>query len=165
MLRNITQTAAPAASRWLLALVLGALGLAFFVLHAGSAGASVAWCDSDPIIMVNGQLVSVVISVPIDQKDNVDKAVVVFHVPSNVDARIVFVDQSVFPEEAKIVRDLPRWDGHDNLKIEGEAQVRSRNHKDFPVRITVNDATGTPAVSYGEANDGLDFTAYGYVRP
>ena len=174
MLRTIAQTAAPATSRRLLALALGALGLAFFVLHAGSANASVAWCDSDPIIMVNGQLISVVISVPVDQKDNVESAVVVFHVPSNVKAKVVFVDQSVFPEQAKIVNDLPRWNGRGDLLIQGELRVRShgeshgRSHgdnNDFSVRVTVRDARETPVVYDGQANDDLDFIAYGNVRP
>ncbi len=164
MLRNLTETAAPAASRWLLALVLGAFGLAFFVLHAGSASASIAWCDSDPIIQVNGQLVSAVISVPVGQKDNVESAVVIFHVPSNVSAKVIFVDQSAFPEQAKIVKDLPRWNGHDDLKIEGELQVTSRDGGDFDVRLTVRDARETPTVYYGQANDDLDFVAYGRVR-
>ena len=78
-----------------LALLLAGLGAVFGGMGRASAGLS--WCAGDPVISVNGQLISVVVSVPSDKVDNVEMATVVFHVPSNADASIVFVDQQYFP--------------------------------------------------------------------
>lgn len=147
-----------------LAVIVAAIALALFFMRPERAKAGLAWCASDPIISVNGQLISVVINVPVDQVENVEEAVVTFHVPWNVDAKVIFVDQSFFPEKARIVKDQPAWNGRSKLAIPVDVYVESE-HRSFPIRVKVMDATGTPAWYDGFSDRRLSFTTYGYVRP
>ena len=144
-------------------IILAALVLGLFAMRPGNASAGLAWCESDPIISVNGQLISVAISVPVYNVDDVDEARVTFHVPSNVEARVVFVDQSLFPERARIVRDQPAWDGRSTLKIPVDVEVESKHHR-FPIRLKVLDATGQTAWYDGMSDTEISFTAIGFVR-
>ncbi len=165
MLQN-TALIAPHARRAALTgvIVLAALLLGLFAMRPGKASAGLAWCASDPIISVNGQLISVAINVPIDEVRNVGEANVTFHVPWNVDARVVFVDQSLFPERARIVKDQPAWNGRSTLRIPVEVEVESKDHR-FPVRVKVLDATGQAAWYDGKSDTEISFTAMGFVRP
>jgi hypothetical protein len=165
MLQNTALTA-PHARRTALTgvIVLAALVLALFAMRPGRASAGLAWCASDPIISVNGQLISVAINVPVDEVGNVDEAQVTFHVPSNVDARVVFVDQSFFPERARIVKDQAAWNGRSTLKIPVDVVVESEHHW-FPIRVKVLDATGQAAWYDGMSDWKMSFTAIAFVRP
>lgn len=145
----------------LLAVVLmGVVGL----LSSGveRAGASQSWCADDPVIRVNGQLISVTVNVPTSQVGRVQGAEVVFHVPVNVSASVVYVGQTYFPETAVILFDQPAWDGVSKMKVPVDVLVRASGS--FPIAVETLDATGTKNWTDGEANERLTVKTLGYVR-
>ena len=93
----------PLAAAVLLTLVAG---LAWVGSHGAPAEARGVWCSGDPAILVNGTLVDVNVNVPLDKLGSVQRAEVVFHVPSN--AIVVVVNDSLlFPAKVTVVRDQP----------------------------------------------------------
>lgn len=139
------------------------LGLGFVsLLGATAAQAREVWCASDPIIEINGKYqVAVVISVPGGQVANVREAVTTFHLPRNVKARVIYIDQTYFPQRARLVFDQPAWDGVSIMPVRIEVEVEARTNFDY--NITVRDARGdTPASA--RSNDEVAFRAFAFLR-
>jgi hypothetical protein len=148
-----------------LGLIVVAIALVSLFGRAGDANAGFAWCASDPIVRVNGQDIQVWVNVPVDKLDLVNVVYVEFHVPSNADARIVLVDQTFFPEKAVIKKDLPVWNGRDDLVVEVKIQVDTRGDRGpgFRIGAEVIDAEGTTWYD-GSSDQGLVFTAVAISR-
>jgi len=145
-----------------LALVMITLG-SLFALRPHAAKAGLAWCASDPVISVNGKLISVTINIPAERVRDVEKAQVVFHVPVNVDARVVFVDQRWFPETARIVKDQPYWDGNRSLKVPVEVFVESEARYPFAIGIAVADQASAYTWYDAITDKTFTFDTYGFV--
>ena len=162
-------TAIPAPSTRIRSLGLGLIvaAIAFVSLfgHTGDAKAGLSWCASDPIIRVNGQDIQIWVNVPSENLDQVKLAQIEFHVPSNADARIVLVDQTFFPEKAVIKKDLPAWNGKDDLLVEVKIHIDTRGDDGpaFPIGAEVIDAVGTTWHDGSSAQD-LAFTAVAISR-
>ena len=92
----------------LFALVAG-LALAIPSLGAGSqtADARGVWCSGDPTILVNGNVVSVTVHVPLNRMKDLDYVEVVFHVPSNADVKLLVNDSILVPVKTRFVKDQP----------------------------------------------------------
>lgn len=140
-----------------LSIALAAVALVAFVARPGEAKAGLAWCASDPIISVNGQQVSIWINVPLDKTEDVKEAVIEVHVPKNVDAKVVFVDQSLFPEKVVIKKDLAWWKAGTPLIVKGELYVDD-DGRAFPVGAEVVDATGSHWIG-GYSDQDIPFLA------
>ncbi len=152
-------TARPTHSR-ILGLTMALLAVAFvaFFARTGDAKAGLAWCASDPIISVNGQEISIWVNVPVERVGDVEEAVVEIHVPKNVDAKVVFVDQTFFPEKVVIKKDLPVWNKHSGpMLITGEVEVDAEGAP-FSVAVEVVDAKGSQWY-YGVSDEDISFTA------
>jgi hypothetical protein len=62
------------------------VALAFFLAGSSTASASVMWCRSDPLVVIDGYLVDVFVSVPIDQVLKVSGATeIIVTTPPGVD--------------------------------------------------------------------------------
>lgn len=143
-----------------LALCVAVIG-GMFAKGVSDAEARVVWCSADPIISVNGQLISVTVNVPSDKVDQVNKAVVVFHVPSNATAEVVFVDQTLFPEEAVIVFDGKPWNGKGKLGVKVDVTVYADS--DFKIGVQVDDYLDRIRWYDGKSNDERRFETFGFV--
>lgn len=143
-----------------LGLIVAVVALLALVGRTGDAKAGLAWCASDPIISVNGQDIQVWVNVPSEYLDQVRIAYVEFHVPRNADARLVTVDQTYFPERAVIKRDLPDWNGTDDLVVEVTIHIETHDGDlpAFPIGAEVIDAAGT-AWYRGSSDRDLSFRA------
>ncbi len=152
-------TPRPTHSR-ILGLTMALLAVAFvaFFARTGDAKAGLAWCASDPIISVNGQEISIWINVPAERVGAVEEAVIEIHVPRNVSADVVFVDQTFFPEKVVIKKDLPAWNKHSGpMLITGEIEVDAEGEP-FAVAVEVIDAAGSQWYD-GSSNQDISFTA------
>ena len=161
MFREATATTAPSPRvRSIgLGIIVAAVALLSLFGRTGNASAGFAWCADDPIISVNGQNIQVWVNVPFDNLDQVKRARVEFHVPRNADARIVLVDETFFPEKATIKKDLPAWNGKDNLVVEVTIRIDTvGDGPDFAIGAQVIDAEGTTWYD-GSSDQELDFTA------
>lgn len=143
MLKGVAHpTVHPGIRRLGLAMALVAAGLVAFFAHSADAKAGLAWCATDPIISVNGQEISVWVNVPADRVDDIEEAVSEVHVPRNVDAHVVFVDQSLFPERVVIKKDLPYWKkGWGPLMVYGSLSIEAEG-RPFSAAAEVVDAVG-----------------------
>ncbi len=143
-----------------LGLIVAVVALLALVGRPGDAKAGLAWCASDPIISVNGQDIQIWVNVPSENLAEVRVASVEIHVPRNADARLVLVDQTYFPERVVIKRDLPDWNGKDDLVV--EVTIRIDTHRSdlpaFRIGAEVIDAAGT-AWYDGSSDQDLSFTA------
>lgn len=76
-------------------------------LTSRDAEARGVWCSGDPIIVVNGSVVSVTVHVPLDRLKDIDHVEVIFHVPSNAKVTAVINDSVLIPAKVRYVKDLP----------------------------------------------------------
>ncbi|MEO8541521.1 MAG: hypothetical protein ABI577_17390 [bacterium] len=75
-----------------------------------SAEASV-WCAGDPTILVNGNVVSVTVHVPMERMRDLQYVEVVFHVPANADVKLLVNDSILLPMKTRFVKDQPAQRG------------------------------------------------------
>ncbi len=142
-----------------LGLIVAAIALVSLFGRAGDAKAGFSWCADDPIIQVNGQDIQVWVNVPSDNLSQVQNARVEFHVPANVNPKIVLVDQTFFPETVEIVKDLPNWSGKDGLVLQVKIHIDTiGDGPAFPIGAQVIDAAGTTWHD-GSSDQDLSFTA------
>lgn len=139
-------------------LLAGLLALAgAWLASPSSAGARLVWCAGDPIVRINDEHdVSVTVHVPVDELDKVSGATVVFHVPSNVDAEVTFVDSTYFPEDVAIAYDLPEWDGRGALRVVASITVHA--DEDINVAASVEDARAGTSWKHATANSTFEVT-------
>ena len=82
-------------------------GGALAVQGANDAKAAIVWCSGDPTILVNGNPVSVTVSVPTERLRDVDYVTITFHVPSNANVQAILNTSVLFREKTVIVKDQP----------------------------------------------------------
>jgi hypothetical protein len=135
---ELTTIPHPTRSRTPLLVVLAAAMLAFLSLFSGmhKANAMGVWCSGDPTILVNGNPVSVTLSVPLNEMSSINVVTVTFHVPSN--SSVVVLNTSfLFPEKTIIVRDQPAVSGLLSVRsIPVDVSVDHRGEA-FPTGLTV----------------------------
>jgi len=69
------------------------VALVFFFAGSSTASASVMWCRSDPLVVIDGYLVDIFVSVPIDQVLKVNGATeIVVTTPPGVDVALASPD-------------------------------------------------------------------------
>jgi hypothetical protein len=128
----------PSRTRTTLLAIVAATMLAFVSLISGMHNASAmgVWCSGDPTILVNGNPVSVTLSVPAANISSIDEVTVTFHVPSN--SSVVVLNTSfLFPERTVIVRDQPAVSGLLSIrKLPVDVAVKHRG-AEFPTGLTV----------------------------
>ena len=78
---------------------------------SNSADAKGVWCSGDPTIVVNGNVVSVTVHVPLDRMDDLDYVEVIFHVPANADVKLLINDSLLVPAKTRFVKDQPATRG------------------------------------------------------
>lgn len=76
-----------------------------------TAEARSVWCSGDPIILVNGNVVSVTVHVPLDRMKDLDYVEVIFHVPANADVTLLLNDSLLVPAKTRYVKDQPAQRG------------------------------------------------------
>ena len=76
-----------------------------------SAEARSVWCSGDPTILVNGNVVSVTVHVPLDRMDDLHYVEVIFHVPANADVKLLLNDSLLVPAKTRFVKDQPATRG------------------------------------------------------
>ncbi|GAB4336225.1 MAG: hypothetical protein Kow0010_24000 [Dehalococcoidia bacterium] len=137
---------------WPAILLAGLLVLmAAWLSSPSHAAARLVWCSGDPVIRINGEHeVSVTVHVPVDGREHVDHAEVVFHIPRNTTGEVVFVDDTYFAEDVTIVADLPDWNGRSALRVEVEITVHAS--QSMQVAASTEDARAGTAWSHGVAN-------------
>lgn len=79
--------------------------------ESNSAEARGIWCSGDPTIIVNGNVVSVTVHVPLDRLRDLDYVEVIFHVPSNADVKLLVNDSLLVPAKTRFVKDQPAQRG------------------------------------------------------
>jgi len=167
MFTETTTTITAASTRFRslgLGLIVAAIALLSFFGRTGDAKAGFAWCADDPIITVNGQDIQVWVNVPSDNLSQVQNARVEFHVPGNVNPKIVLVDQTFFPETVVIVKDLPNWSGKDGLVLQVKIQIDTNGDGSaFPIAAQVIDAVGANWYE-GSSDAALSFMAVAKER-
>jgi hypothetical protein len=108
--------------------ILGVLALALVATLLGAmrpyaAEARGVWCAGDPAIVVNGNLVSVTVHVPLDRLRDIDYVEVVFHVPGNAKVTAIVNDSLLFEARTSYVRDLPNTRRGLFAKTEMKAEI------------------------------------------
>ncbi len=78
-----------------------------FTGGSNSAEARAVWCSGDPTILVNGNVVSVTVHVPLNRMKDLDYVEVVFHVPANADVKLLINDSLLVPAKTRFVKDQP----------------------------------------------------------
>jgi hypothetical protein len=78
---------------------------------SNSAEARAVWCSGDPTILVNGNVVSVTVHVPLNRMRDLDYVEVIFHVPSNADVKLLLNDSLLVPAKTRYVKDQPATRG------------------------------------------------------
>jgi hypothetical protein len=121
--------------------VVALLVVLTLVPHPADAG--VDFCQSDPIVDINGQIVNVLVSVPrANLGDIKGKVRVTIEHPDKVPTRLVDVDNSLFVYDVKLKRG-DRWrDDKPNVvkvkvKVDNEKEVA-----DFPIMVEVRGDLG-----------------------
>jgi hypothetical protein len=128
------------------------------------ASAGLIWCSGDPTILVNGNPVSVTLSVPLDRLSSVDEVVVTFHVPSNAKVYAILNTSLLIPERTVIVKDQPAVYGLINkVRIPVEVTTRARGTA-FPVGLTVISTSGTRLWIQGRSDQTLSATTYSFLN-
>jgi hypothetical protein len=92
--------------------LFAALALALPLTNgSNSAEARGVWCSGDPTILVNGNVVSVTVHVPLDRMKDLDYVEVIFHVPANADVKLLVNDSLLVPAKTRFVKDQPAQRG------------------------------------------------------
>lgn len=127
-------------------------GGALAVQGANDAKAAVVWCSGDPTILVNGNPVSVTVSVPTERLRDVDYVTITFHVPSNANVQAILNTSVLFREKTVIVKDQPPVYGLvANVRIPVEVTTTARGTA-FPIGTTVVSTIGTRVWIDGSSN-------------
>jgi hypothetical protein len=118
-------------ARGLLALVALLIGLS-----AGGASASMGWCRSDPVVMIDGQVADVFISAPLDAPLKVTGPTeVVITVPVGVDAALIASDLGFGSGEVVRFRESRRLrDLGDRVQVKVAVRVPAVDDE-MPVRV------------------------------
>ena len=85
--------------------------LAPFNGSSNTADARGVWCSGDPTIIVNGNIVSVTVHVPLDRMKDLDYVEVIFHVPANANVTLLINDSILVPVKTRFVKDQPAQRG------------------------------------------------------
>jgi hypothetical protein len=97
---------------------------ALFAFAPGVARAGLSWCAGDPILDIEGNVVSVVVYVPPDELGNIDGDVeVTITVPTDTDVEVLLIDETYFTQDVTIVR---RGNSDDEIvPVQVDARVKS----------------------------------------
>ena len=110
---------------------------------ATGAQAAVVWCSGDPTILLNGNPISVTVSIPTERLRDVDYVTITFHVPSNAKVQAVINTSMLFVEKTVIVKDQPPVYGLvASLRVPVEVTTHYRGDA-FPIGTTVVSTIGT----------------------
>lgn len=148
-----------------LAVAVVALAISVMSLLPSTRDASAqgVWCSGDPTILVNGNPVSVTVSVPLDRLSSVNSATVVFHVPRNANV-IVLNTSLLIREKTVIVRDQPATYFSLFAKTKIPVDVTFDYDGDaLPVGLTVVALNGTNLWQTGMSNQTMHATTYGLL--
>ena len=127
--------------------------LLVLILGSTVAYASFNWCPDDPVLLIDGTEVNVIIEVPEGSQGLVNGPVLVnVHVPSNVEAYVIAYGDS-FGHGPEIVEFI--WDGEpvepgDAIWVQVEVNVPGT--EEFRVRVTV-EAPGVSQSRKGWSNE------------
>lgn len=141
-------------SKALAALVVAVL-LPAALLVAGpahKAQASEWWCWDDPVLVVDGRAVHVLVGVPRGALGSVSIANVIVTVPNEVDAKLTALTAPRFPVNATIERaGHRRPDGSFTVS----ATVTVQGAGSFPTGLMLTQAGGGIAVAEGSSNTAM----------
>jgi hypothetical protein len=146
----------------LLATVAAAACLFGSLQHTNAMG---VWCSGDPTILVNGNPVSITVSVPMDRIRDIDDVTVTYHVPKNADVALTLNTGILFRETAVIVKDQPAVRGGliAVTKIPVDVTVHHRG-SDFPIATTTIALGGTDLWNQGDSATVLHANTYGLLN-
>ena len=153
---------APALAR---AVALGLALLAAFVISSvHGASARSVWCAGDPTIIVNGNPVSVTVSVPLDELRDIQDVTVTYHVPANARVDAILNTGILFPEKTVVVHDQPAVYGLIAVsRIPVDIVVHHRGAA-FEIRATQIALGGTRLWVNGDSDTPLHTTTYGLLN-
>jgi len=148
-------------------------GITLFVLFAGlaamlsmgvgRASAMVVWCAGDPTVLVDGNPVSVTVSVPLDKLSSIDDVTVTYHVPSNANVSLALNTGILFREKIVIVKDQPAVHGLVAVTKMPVDIVTHYRGAAFPIGATQVALGGTHLWLNGSSDQVLHTTAYGLL--
>lgn len=136
-----------------------AVGLAGVLAIATVGTALAGWCWSDPVIGVTAPGmkeadVSIDVGVPDENRSGISVVEIVVTVPSNVNARVKFMD-NVLPEKVTILKSSELWQPGQTVKVSTKVLVVSI--KTFDVAHTIHrvkaDGTVDLEMKTGKSND------------
>lgn len=128
------------------------------------ASAGLIWCSGDPTIIVNGNPISITLSVPPEKLGAVDEVVVTFHVPSNANVLAVLNTSLLFRERTVIVKDQPAVRGLiGKVRIPVDVTTHARGSA-FPVGLTVVSTFGTRLWTQGSSDEPMSATTYSLLN-
>ncbi len=150
MFRSVGPRLSPA---WPLVTVLAGLLLtATALLSPRPAAASEGWCAGDPVIAINGTIVTIESSVfgePVVVDKNVAAAYTTVHVPPGTSVQTLLLTTSFFKEKkVTVVTDLPTPAAGAPVPV--RVEVRFKAKLILPTRLTVDHVerdTGTTATT------------------
>jgi hypothetical protein len=139
--------------------LLMAIGLAA-VLAIGTIGTAVAgWCWSDPVVGVSApgmKEADVTIDVGVDEahKSLVSVVEIIVTVPSNVNARVKFMD-NVLPEEVTIVHSNETWQPGQTVKVSTNVRVVATSSFDvaYTLKHTKDDGVVSTDLKTAKSNE------------
>ncbi|MGH2632784.1 MAG: hypothetical protein ACRDG3_05180 [Tepidiformaceae bacterium] len=146
-----------------LALLIGFAALAAMLsMGLGRASASV-WCAGDPTILVDGNPVSVTVSVPFNELSSIQDVTVTYHVASNAHVLLALNTGILFREKIVIVKDQPAEHGLLSVsKIPVDIVTHYRGAA-FPMGVTQIALGGTHLWISGSSDQVMHATAYGLL--
>ncbi len=119
-------------------LVLSAIA----VLQPSRAAAEVTWCWDDPVVLINGNLVSINVGVygdPLVVRRTVTLATIEIAVPAGVSTALVASTNLYFPERVVFVS-RGQWQPGEPVPV--EVTVRFEATQDLPAAVRITHATG-----------------------
>jgi hypothetical protein len=112
-----------------------------------SAHATAGWCFDDPIVIVNGQMIDIRVSLPLANLLSMRSTELTVVIPSNVKGAVVLDDVSVFPMKTVVSATGPAWNGRGSLPLTVTANVAAA--KAFPIQVTATPLIGLNAPLLG----------------
>ena len=137
---------------------------ALFSSGAGRANAMVVWCAGDPAIIVNGNLVDVTVSIPLNELSSVSDVTVTYHVAKNANVLLSLNTGILFHEKIVVVKDQPAQYGLLSVsKIPVDVTVHYTGAA-FPIGVTQVSLLGTHLWINGMSDQVTHATAYSLLN-
>jgi hypothetical protein len=147
--------------RALVALLLALLAtIVTTSLSVDDATAYDTWCVDDPIVVVDGRLLHILVQMPLAELLAMRSTRLTVVIPQNVTGSVLLPDISAFPMETLVAARGPHWTGTGPLPVTIVVEVKAT--KSYPIRVVAKPLTslrrllGPPVLATGTTNQRLE---------